>query len=336
MAHEFHHANLWGANFRGKNLAGADFSHANIRGVDFSNALLMGTDFSYAKAGLPISKTICLIALSIILSLFAGSISAYAGAIVGDLLSNGIYGHSFFGFVALITLVIFLIIIIWQGLGVILAMVAEAVAACLITAIVFFPENQAGYNLSVGSILTAITLVGTMAGVGHIAVAVAIERVLALPGARALTIFIAFMGAILGTLFGVKAEKSTPVEAVVVAYLITGLVALIAIALGIYIGWQAIAGNPKYWLIRSLAVGIVAKGGTNFRGADLTNADFSHTTLTSLDFRQANLTRTCWFRVQKLSQARVEGTYLADSKVQELVLIKMVESKTLITSICGV
>lgn len=322
MADESHGANLRGANFKGKNLAGADFSHANIRGADFSNAVLVGANFSHAKAGLPTSKTIYLIALSLILSLFAGLIAAYAGAIIGDLLSNDIYGHSFFGFVTLITFVIFLIVIFWQGLGATLAIVAEAVAACLIAAIAFFPANQAGHNLSVGSILTAVTLAGTMAGIGHIAVAVAVERVLALPGARALTLFIALMGAVLGTLFGVKAEESTPLESVFFAFLITVFVALVAIASGIYVGWQAITGNKKYRIIYSLAIAIATQGGTNFRGANLTDADFTQATVKGVDFRNATLTRTCWFQAQNLARARVEDTYLEDSRVQQLVITK--------------
>lgn len=322
MADEFHGANLRGADFRGKNLAGADFSHANIRGADFSNAVLVGANFSHAKAGLPTSKIICLIALSLILALFAGLISAYAGAYLGDLLSNEIYGHSFFGFVALITLVIFLIVIFWQGLGATLAIVAEAVAACLIAAIAFFPENQAGHNLSVGSILTAVTLAGTMAGVGHIAVAVAIERILALPGAKALTLFIALIGVVLGTLFGVKAEESTPLESVLVAFLITVFISLVAIAYGIYVGWQAITGHKKYRIICSLAIALVAKGGTSFRGANLTDANFTQATLKSVDFRNATLTRTCWFQSQNLDRARVEGTYLEDTRVRQLAITK--------------
>ncbi|MGB7444073.1 MAG: pentapeptide repeat-containing protein [Coleofasciculaceae cyanobacterium] len=311
MVHAFHHANLKGADFREKNLTGANFSYADIRGADFRNAVLIDANFNNAKAGLPTVWTFGLVALSLILSLFAGLIAAYAGAFIGDLLSDSTDGTSFFGVFSLIALIIFLIVIIWQGLGATLATLAEIVIACLIAALAFFPNNQPG--LLIGAVFTALALAGTMAGVINMAIAIAVGRVMALPKARILTGFLALLGAVLGALLGVKEEEAYPVA---------GLVAIAAIASGIYVGWQAIAENKKYWLIRALAVGIVAKGGTSFRGANLTDADFSQTTLKSVDFRQATLTRTCWFKAQNLAQARVEDTYLEDSKVRKLVISK--------------
>ncbi|NER99174.1 MAG: low-complexity protein [Symploca sp. SIO1B1] len=311
MADAFHHANLQGTDFRRKNLAGKDFSYADIRGKDFRNAVLVGANFNNVRAGLPASWTFVLVTLSLIISLFAGLTSAYASGFIGNLLSDPTYGTSFFGIISLITLVIFGIVIIWQGLGIKLAILSEIVAACLITALAFFPNNVEG--LIGGAAVTTLALSGVIAGFVNMAVAVAITRVMALPKARVLIGLIAVIGAVIGALLGVKEEE---------AFFIAGLIALVAIALGIYIGWQAITGNPKYKLIRSLAIAIVAKGGTNFRGANLTDADFSHTTLKSVDFREAILTRTCWFRVKKLAQARVEGTYLADAKVRKLVTTK--------------
>ncbi len=314
MAYEFQRANLRGKDFRGKNLAGANFSHADIRGVNFSNAVLVGANFRNAKAGLPTSWAITLIALSLILSLFAGLISTYAGAFIGDLLSNNIYEHFLFGVVSLITLAIFLLVIFWQGLGASLATLAEIIAACLIAALAFFPENELGGNLVIGAVFTTLALAGVLAGVVNMAVAVAVGKVMALPATRTITGFMAFIGAVLGALLGVRSQES--------AYIIAGLVGLVAIASGIYIGWQAMAGDKKYQLIRTLAIGIVAQKGTSFRGANLTDADFSQAILKSVDFRKANLTRTCWFGTQNLEQARLEGTYLENSRVRQLVITK--------------
>ena len=316
MAYEFHGANLRGRDFLGENLAGADFRHADIRGADFSNAILVSANFSNARAGLPTSWAIGLAALSLILSLFAGLISGYGGALIGDLLNDHAYGHFFFGVVSLITLAIFLIVIFFQGLGTTLATLAEVVAACLIAALAFFPEKepQTDFDRIVGAVLAALALAGAMAGVGNMAVAVAIGRVMALPGARALTGVMASIGTGLGTLLGVRSQQS--------AYLIAGFVSLAAIAFGVYVGWQAIAGSRKYKIIYSLAIAIISQGGTSFRGANLTDADFTQATLKSVDFRNATLTRTCWFQAQKLDCARVEGTYLEDSRVRQLAITK--------------
>ncbi|NES83650.1 MAG: low-complexity protein [Moorea sp. SIO2B7] len=311
MTHEFHSANLRGADFRGKNLTEADFSYADIRGADFRNAVLVGANFSNARAGLRTFRTISLVALSLILSLLAGLMAGYAGALIGHLLNVQTYGASFFGGLCLVALAIFLIVIIRQGLGVTLATLAEIVAACLILALAFFPNNQEG--LLKGTIFTTQALAGAMASVGNMAVAITLGRAMALPKPRALVGFLAFIGAVVGVLLGVTEEEAFPVA---------GLVSLAAIALGIYVGWQAMVPNPKYRLIRRLAVGIVTQGGTSFRNANLTDADFTQATLKSVDFRQATLTRTCWFQANKLAQARVEGTYLANSQIRELVVTK--------------
>jgi hypothetical protein len=76
--------------------------------------------------------------------------------------------------------------------------------------------------------------------------------------------------------------------------------------LGTHIGFQAISNNQKYWLIRWLAIRIVASGGTKFIGANLTNADFTQANLTHTDFSNANLTRTRWLQAEGLDFARRE------------------------------
>ncbi|BAY20006.1 pentapeptide repeat protein (plasmid) [Anabaenopsis circularis NIES-21] len=314
MANKFHCANLQGRNFRGKNLAAADFSYADIRGADFRNAVLVGANFQNAKAGLPIFWGISLVSLSLLLSFFSGLISAYSGAFIGDLLSNDIHEKYFFGIFSLLNLVLFLIVIFWQGLGATLVTLAEVVAAFLIAALAFLPENEVGTNLILGSVFSTLAITGVLAGIGHMAVSVAVARLIALPKARTLTALMAFSGALLGTLLGVRSHES--------AYFTAGLIGLVAIISASYIGWQAIAGENKYSLIRMLSIGLVAQKGTSFYGANLTDADFNQATLKSVDFRKAILTRTCWYHAQKLAQARVEGTYLEHSKVQQLLITK--------------
>ncbi|MBW4671090.1 MAG: pentapeptide repeat-containing protein [Cyanomargarita calcarea GSE-NOS-MK-12-04C] len=271
---------------------------------------------SVATIGLPIIWTIGLITLSIILSLFAGLIAAYAGAFIGDLLSGNTYGHTVFGIISLISLVSFLIIIFWSGLGGTLAILSEVIAAFLIAVLAFLPETESKLidSLIIGAVFTVIALAGSLAGLVNMALTVAIARVMALPRVRIITASMALFGIVVGALLGVRSQVS--------AYFISVIVGLAAITLGAYVGWQAISDNKKYSLIRSLAVGIVAYGGTKFRNADLTDADFTQATLKSVDFRNAILTRTCWFNAQNLEQARIDDTYLKDIKVRQLVTTK--------------
>jgi uncharacterized protein YjbI with pentapeptide repeats len=83
-----------------------------------------------------------------------------------------------------------------------------------------------------------------------------------------------------------------------------------------------LAGDEKYTLIRTITIAFAATGGTRFRDADLTDADFTSATLKSTDFRQANLTRTCWRNTAKLDRIRPGTTYLHDAKVRQLLITR--------------
>jgi hypothetical protein len=180
---------------------------------------------------------------------------------------------------------------------------AEIIAAGLIAAtvlvaiIAFSPEKGSGLNIALGAEFNVLGLVGVAAGILNMALGVAIAKTIILPNPKILTSAIAFLGAILGTLLGVRQTG---------AFFIAVILAIITIVLGTHIGFQAISNNQKYWLIRWLAITIVASGGTKFIGANLTDADFTQANLTHTDFSNANLTRTRWLQAEGLDFARRE------------------------------
>ena len=83
---------------------------------------------------------------------------------------------------------------------------------------------------------------------------------------------------------------------------------------------KILAEDENNLFILQFAVVIGAIGGTNFRNANLTDADFSHGILKSTNFRFANATRTFWRQSKYLKFARVENTILVDIKVRELLI----------------
>jgi uncharacterized protein YjbI with pentapeptide repeats len=105
-----------------------------------------------------------------------------------------------------------------------------------------------------------------------------------------------------GTFAG--AVSRTPTVAVAAA--ITGTVTVISS----YIGWRTLTGDEDHYGFREFAIAFAAIGGTSFRNADLTDADFTSATLKSTDFRRANLTRTRWHQAKKLDRVRPGTTYL--------------------------
>lgn len=90
--------------------------------------------------------------------------------------------------------------------------------------------------------------------------------------------------------------------------------------LGGYISWRVLAGDEKFTLIQIIAVAVATTGGTCFRYANLTDANFSYATLKSTDFTDAILTRSYWFQAKKLNRARLGNTYLLKSLLLSLVI----------------
>ena len=133
--------------------------------------------------------------------------------------------------------------------------------------------------------------------------------------AFAVAFAVAFAGFLL---FGI-AFLEVVVATFAIAGVITMTVALVIFICFIYLSWRGIKRNPKDGWIRSLAIAFAAIGGSSFRGADLTAADFTDATLKSTDLRGANLTCTCWRDAIKLDFARSGDSYLANFKIRELV-----------------
>lgn len=125
-----------------------------------------------------------------------------------------------------------------------------------------------------------------------------------------------FAGAFIFAVVGAFAGAVTRTPTVGVAAAITGTVTVISS----YIGWRTLTGDEEHSGFREFAIAFAAIGGTSFRNADLTDADFTSATLKSTDFRRANLTRTYWHQAKMLDRARPGTTYLQLPKVQQLLM----------------
>jgi uncharacterized protein YjbI with pentapeptide repeats len=309
MVIKFHRNTQSDKDFRGQDLSGENFSFRDICGANFANAILVNTNFSNVKAGLSVTWKIKLIIVTIIISLLGGLIAGYSGTLISDIwIGNS--GNFLFGILAIVSYGILLAIFLLKGLGGLLAISAGFIAACLIAMIAFLPNDQS--NLAVHAQFIALTVVGSFTATILIAIGIAINRLVALWQPKPLTIFIATLGTIYGIVLGAYQELD---------FVISFPVALSSILAGAWAGWLAIDGSKKYHPISSIATALVTKGGTNFRGANLTDADFTQADLPSTDFRRATLTRTNWFQAQHIEQGQVEG-YLADPKIRQLVVTK--------------
>jgi len=321
MHQDFHAKDLRGRSFKGQNLTGANFAHANIQGADFANAILVEANFSQAKAGLQRFWLLSLTATTAVLAALTGLILGYGGAFpsfVNHLLaenSNSVGKGSLllFGFLVLVN---FFAILIRRGLGAALGIFIVSVAAT--TAVISFVGADDSALIAaavVQAVIVAIVVAGILIGALTLTVAVIINKTVTpvLVGACVL------VGAISGVLEGIK---GTADGNRVANLAMSGMLAIVLIALSIYIAHRVVTGDRKYAVIRTLAINLCAIGGTSFRNANLTNADFSQANLKHTDFRKANLTRTCWFLATQLDLSRIEGTYLDNPALRQLAISK--------------
>jgi hypothetical protein len=190
--------------------------------------------------------------------------------------------------------------------------VSIAVIAALFAAI-------ASGDIAVVALVQTIGIVSAVAGV--MVGALAIALVLVMTGTRTMIVaaILAILSAAVGTQFGIAGVDSD--QAFVIACGIAGAIALTMLWLGGYTGWRAWNGSTRYALIRAIAVTLSTQG-TVFRGANLTDANFTEAILKNTDFRGANLTRTCWFQAKHLEWGRLEGTYLEDAAIRQLAVTK--------------
>ena len=309
MAHDFSGQNLRGRSFKGrKDLSGANFSYADIRGADFTKAILKGANFSHVEAGRQHHWAIVLLAVSLFLSTLSGFVSAFAGDTTGAALISENPIEIFTGVVILITLAVFFLLTIRRSLlvafgvvAVVLAAAAAAEVAGVAVAGAVVAAVGAGAMAMALAVVAAVAASGAGAGAGAVAVVAA-----AAAAAAGLAVPLAASGAVAGA----------------VAAAVAVAVAMSVAGLSTSVSRQALAGDQKYAFIRTIAIAFAATGGTSFRSADLTDADFTQSILESTNFTEANLTRTCWFQAKKLDFARVGKTYLETPQVRQLLITK--------------
>lgn len=305
MPSDYSGQNLRGFSFKGRDLTGANFIGADIRSADFSGANLTRADFSHAKAGLQRRWAIFLVLVSWVLMGLSGFLSAFAGVLVASLIintdKNYQIAYQIAGWIIIVILLVLFFVIIRQGIqaGLVTFAFAVAVAGTFAFAVVV-----------AGAFAVAVAVAGTFAFIVAVAFAFAVAGAgaFAVAGTFAVTIAVVGAFAVAGTVAFAVAGAGAGVGAGAVVLLST------------FISLPALKGNPKHALIHNVAVAFAAFKGTNFRRADLTDADFTQATLKSTDFRKANLTRTCFGQVKKLSSVRPGTTYLQYASLRQVLI----------------
>ncbi|MCU0568068.1 MAG: pentapeptide repeat-containing protein [Oculatellaceae cyanobacterium Prado106] len=321
MTQDFCQAKLQGRSFQGQDLTGADFSKADIRGANFTNAVLVGANFTDARAGLKPLAAIALILDTLLLATLAGLIGGFAASWIAltaedPAIHNVLLEALLTSLFPTATFAGFCWIIVRRGIGETLGIVSVVmVVIAMVVAILIPTGSSADFKLAV-MIARSIAIAGTGAALGLGAIAIAIARthraIMRVPLGGC-----AIGGAIAGAMVGAVNATVDSWEWILVTLMVMALAWL-----SVWVGQHAMQKDKRYLLIRRLAMSILCLGGTSFKGANLTDANFTQALLKSTNFRESTLLRTCWFQAQKLDQAQVEQTYLAHPQLQALVVFK--------------
>jgi uncharacterized protein YjbI with pentapeptide repeats len=309
----FRGANLRGQSFKGKDLSGADFSEADIRGANFTNATLKSANFTGAKAGLQKRWLIGQLLTSFLLSALLNFISVALNASFAAYLLN-LEQLKEFSYVPGIFLLlaggITFFAIARQGLTARAATtisVAVAFAVVIAFAVVFVVFAGAGASAFV------------IAGAISVVIAFVIAGVIAVVIAGAFIGIFAFAGVVAGAAAGAIFVASTGAVAVAVA--------IATVILSAQVNWRTSRGDKKFAPARNTGIALGSIGGTSFRGADLTDANFKNAILKNTNFnrtkeKQIILTQVCWQGAKNLDRARVDDSILKNPAVRELLVTR--------------
>jgi uncharacterized protein YjbI with pentapeptide repeats len=300
---DFRRINLCGQSFQGQNLADANFTEVNIKGANFNDAILTGADFSGAEAG--VEQKWLLIQLLIITTMLilAGVLSALIGIFFADLLfnnTNNESGNGYFLNGIIITLVIATTFYTITRYGftskkAIVAfgmIVSLACLSCVInlfkvgvpvsTAVAFsaiFGAPIAVIIISVIVFITAVAISSLMTSYNKLFVFFGIVITIAI------SIILAGFITEHGAFYDFHAKKLNYVNKEK-AKIIGGAISLISYSFSIYCNKSAFKKNSNniFSTIRICGIALRAIGGTSFRGADLSYANFSFAVLPGTNF----------------------------------------------------
>lgn len=309
----FSNKKLQGRSFKGQNLEGANFSGCDIRGANFVGANLTNADFSDTKAGLNNYWVV----LSFLLSLVTGFLTGAIAINFCNFVYSINYNNQIVGAITLTGYIAFLIVSLREGFANAFIKVVATVAV-------------------IGILAGIISVAFDRIEIGDIARDAARNLTLNIFTAVVTTIFVSFMIAIINNSAVISSLIISVITASSIPLLVkdridsiaqNGWVVITAAGIAILItllcaaiSRRVLAGDENHAFIRRIAIATAAIGGTNFQGANLTEANFTKAILKNTVFIKANLTHTIWHQVKKLELARLDNTILDNPAVRDLLV----------------
>jgi uncharacterized protein YjbI with pentapeptide repeats len=282
---------------------GRDFSKSHLKGKNFATSNLHGTNFSNSRTSLSEFWAVLSFLASFLLSYLSGFASAQGSSLVfltfeiEKFTLTKLLTGLVIVFVSLLSLYLVIRRGFASGIGITVLILIFSLLICLILT---RESTPVGMILFIGVGNIALLLVGL------IAASLSTITMISLMQAKS----IAVIGNLVVSSF--TAAISTDTRAIFAASIVS--------LSGSYAAIQSLRKNKNFFWIRDVAISFIAMGGVSFRQAVLVEANFSGATLKYTDFRDADLTRAYLHNAQGLEFARLGNTYLANSKIRQLVV----------------
>jgi hypothetical protein len=290
MNKDYSNKNLRKASFKDENLSDASFSKTDLRGADFTNANLTGADLTNIRTGITPMNTVLIFLAAFAISMLSGYVAMLAGQTVQMMLASPHKNIMVSGWVAGITIILFVVYALWKGVrSAMRHLIIPVVVMCVFIGTVALVTGL-GSGLGIFYIILSFLLVVVMFVVGTISRAAA--------GVLSDIMFTAV--ALAGGVFG----KS-----------LGGGIGTVVMALGcMAISKRALSGAKGFESLRKLATLITKRFGTSFRNSKLTNANFSGSKLHNTDFSNADLSSVNWGDATTINSISAEDTFIKKEK----------------------
>lgn len=297
---DYRKQNLKGRSFRGQNLAGADFSGAKLHGADFRGANLTDAKFIDAGTGIAWPRQLSRFALGLLLGVFSGLLALVFFAAISWFASTIAKFWSLENTIVYLTIVIGVYMLL-HIIGVLTALHRQNWSVLWLFESVLLPVFIAGTGTGTGTeaiAAVAVAVAGVVAGAGALVVAGVV----------------------------VMAVAVTVVEVVVAAGagagVIAGTGAVLWLSFGIYLNWRCLKHEePMLLALRRLSLAWRNWGGSDFRGATLTGADFSQADLRHARFSGTAMIGCRWRQATNLHLADTRNTLLERRAIRQLLSV---------------
>jgi uncharacterized protein YjbI with pentapeptide repeats len=283
-----------------------DWSNSNIKGVSFRRKNLVKAKFNGANAGLKAFSSLFLIITSFIFSVLSGVIFQLGtAAVISDFNSKPVHTT-----IIVIFLSVFFSSIVFRSLVVAILLSFTTTIFAVLLAISFGVKSGIISAILEGAIAGIIII--AVISLGIVILAIAGDIAIILMGNWVVSGIVFFVALGIGCTYRIHISHTEAITA--------SIISMISTFIGCYITGQTGFNAKKAIFVRKISVVLSAVGGTSFKDADLTCADFTQTVLKNTDFRNANLTQTYWLNAKGLEFARLGNTYLANPKIRQLVV----------------